>query len=281
MRPFKIFFSILFVLAVGFGVAKILISQKKSAPIIEPYSTGISVVEKKRPDVAPKTEAAFPRMAIILDDWGENYGLTRQAIEIGRPLTLAVLPHLRYSRKISEEAHRNGLGVMLHMPMEPQKLREHMEPQTILTTTPDLDVVRYLDEALDSVLYAEGVNNHTGSKATTDERVMRLVLRRLKERNLFFVDSFVTKETVAPDVARDIGLPFAKRSIFIDNVVKKDSILAEIERAKEIALKKGQVVVIGHDKKTTLAAIKEAIPGIEKAGIRLVFVRDLVKAPRV
>lgn len=273
MRKLKIVLAVLFVTGVILVAVKNILDHQK--PVTRTKETSYPM-RPEAPKPAPPPRPVGARMAIVLDDWGENYGLTKQALDIGRPLTLSILPYLHYSKKIAEEAHRNNLGVMLHMPMEPKKAHERMEPQTILTTTPDADVIRYLDEALGSIPYAEGVNNHTGSKATTDTRVMRLVLGRLKERGLFFVDSFVTKDTVGPDVAREIGLPFAKRGVFIDNVSKKDAILGELKSAGDIALKKGEVVVIGHDRKTTLAAIKEAVPSLEKAGVRLVLVRDLV-----
>lgn len=238
-------------------------------------------VAKVRPNLKPISRppslAREYRMAIILDDWGENYGLTRQAIDIGRPLTLSILPHLRYSKEIAQVAHKNKLGVMLHMPMESKKVFERSEPQTILTTTSDADVIRYLHEALAGVPYAEGVNNHMGSKATCDRRVMRLVLGRLKQLDLFFVDSFVIPETVGPEIAEETSVEFAKRDVFIDNQSQKDAIRKELERAKKFAIRHGQVVVIGHDKKKTLAVIKEAVPELEKTGVRLVLVKDLIK----
>lgn len=266
MTRLRIILSVLFVLAVGVLAARIFILPAR--PVTKP----VSAVKK----------TTFPvvggyRMAIILDDWGENIALTRQAVDIGRPLTLSILPHLKYSGQIAELAHKNGLGVMLHMPMEPKKARERMAPQTILTTTPDADVVRFLNEALADIPHVEGVNNHTGSKTTSDRRVMKLVLGRLKELDLFFVDSVVTVETVGPEVAKETGIRFTKRNVFIDNKLERNAILAELERAKDLAIKNGQVVVIGHDKKKTLAAIKEAVPQLEKAGVRLVLVKDLAK----
>jgi len=280
VRNLKIVLSVLFILAVAWWVAKNWTQSHK--PVSE-YET--VQVAKPRPAPAVKTALSqekpqvFPdyRMAVILDDWGTNYGLLKQAVELHRPITLSILPHLKYSRQIAEEAHKSGLGVMLHMPMEPKKAREKMEPQTILTTTPDAEVIRFLDEAVADIPYTEGVNNHTGSKATGDRRIMRLVLRRLKSINLFFVDSVVTPESVGPEIAEESGIAFAKRNVFIDNEPAKDAIKKEIQRAKDIALKKGQVVVIGHDRKVTLAALKEEIPEIEKAGVRLVLVRELVK----
>ncbi len=278
MKKLKIVLSILFVAVLGFFVARSFIHPHRPALQVFPQISPAPAKKVVARPATPPVPAEF-RMAIILDDWGENFSLTRQAIDIGRPLTLSVLPYLKYSKKIAEVAHENHLGVMLHMPMEPKKARERMEPQTILTTTPDADVVRYLDEALAGVPYAEGVNNHTGSKATCDRRVMKLVLGRLKELRLFFVDSFVTAESVGPEIAEETGIGFAKRNVFIDNKSQKDAILEELERAKKLAIKNGQVIVIGHDKKATLAAIKEAVPELEKAGVRLVFVKELIKAP--
>ncbi len=272
----KIVLAVLFVAAVSVWVAKGCIRPHKPVPGYKKVTAAVVRQSAARSATVAPVPGDF-RMAIILDDWGTNYGLVKQAVEIHRPLTLSILPHLKHSKKIAEEAHQNGLGVMLHLPMEPKIAREKMEPHTILTTTPDLEVVRTLEEALAGIPYAEGVNNHTGSKATCDRRVMRLVLSRLKERGLFFVDSFVTAETVGPEVAGALGVNFAKRDSFIDNVNTREAIRKQLREATRIALKKGEVVVIGHDRKVTLAAIKDEVPQIEKQGVRLVLVRELVK----
>ena len=46
------------------------------------------------------TEIPKPKMAIILDDWGNNFGLVKAAVEIQRPLTLSILPNLAHSRRV-------------------------------------------------------------------------------------------------------------------------------------------------------------------------------------
>ena len=261
MRTLKIILSAIFILAVCFLVVKGCVKKRTVYP--------------KKISVQPLVALA-PRMAIILDDWGNNFSLTKNAIEIGRPLTLSVLPHLKQSKQIAEEAHSHGLGVMLHMPMQPKNQKEGLEPHTILTAMPDTEIMRYLDEALESVPHAEGVNNHMGSLATADERVMRAVLGHLKSRGLFFVDSYVVSSTVAPKIGAEEKIRFTKRDVFIDNDAKLESVKGKLKDAVRIALKRGRVVVIGHDKKVTLEAIKEMVPEIEKAGVQLVFVRDLV-----
>lgn len=218
-----------------------------------------------------------PRMAIILDDWGTNYQLLREAVRIGRPLTLAVIPHLPHSRRISSEAAAAGLGVMLHMPMEPFSKTQPLEPRTIRTTTSDAEIRRYLDEALRAVPEADGVNNHMGSAATSDERVMRAVLSHLRKGHYFFIDSHTVNTSVAPRLARELDVTFGRRDVFIDNEMDPDKIKVQLRRAVETALRKGESLVIGHDKAMTLRAVREMVPEIERAGVRLVLARELVR----
>ncbi len=211
-----------------------------------------------------------------MDDWGNNYSLLQKALDVQRPLTLAIIPRLSQSRRIAEEAHRNGLGVMIHMPMQPTDMGQPMEPHTIMTTTSDANIRRYVDEALRSVPHAAGMNNHMGSAATSNTRVMRTLLNYLKTKDLFFVDSAVIAGTVGQEVARQTRIRFAKRDVFIDNELNPSAIKRQLLKAKEIALRRGQVVVIGHHKKATLKAIQEMVPEFERDGVRFVLAEDLV-----
>lgn len=71
----------------------------------------------KKPPIIPPTKV---RIAIIIDDFGQNFGEREKALlSLGYPLTFSVLPRLPYSKRAAEEAHSKGLEVMLHLPMEP------------------------------------------------------------------------------------------------------------------------------------------------------------------
>ena len=279
-RKLKIISSLLFIVLISFFVVKNCI-HKRSTEVLP------MTHELPGPVIAPKQVTVGPRgqMAIILDDWKYNLALTDLAVSLHRPITLSILPPDKnsrgkgksYSREIASKAHAKGLGVMLHMPMEPKNYKPgDLEADTIMLKTPNAKIVEYLDSALASVPFVEGVNNHMGSAATCDERVMSTVLKYLKNRNLFFVDSYTIKNTVCEPIAKQLGLRFARRNVFIDNELKRDAIMAELEKAKKIALTRGSVVVIGHDYKVTLKTIQEAIPQFEKEGIQFVLVKDLV-----
>jgi hypothetical protein len=237
-------------------------------------------VTAPRPSVPPVVRPAKQgRMAIVLDDWGNNYSLLRAVKDLKQPVTLAIIPNLPHSRRIAEEAAASRLGVIIHMPMQPFDERQPLEPHTIKVKSSEEEIHRYLEEAIRSVPRAEGLNNHMGSAVTSDLRAMRAVLAYLKKKNLFFIDSNVISTTVGPQVAEETGIAFAKRDVFIDNEPNKAAIREKLEEARDIALDRGQVIVIGHDKQVTLDALKEAMPRFAKQGIRFVLVKELVEKP--
>lgn len=271
-KTLKIVLSVVFVLAVSFLAARFFVVQWKKAP-----AGPVHVIKKAAKPLKVPVHATEARMAIILDDWGLNAPLVDTAIAIGRPLTLSVLPHLRHSRDIAEKARAHGLGVMLHMPMQPKGLRQPKEPHTILTTSSEAEITGALDEALRSVPEAEGVNNHQGSAATSDPRVMRTVLSYLKGKGLFFVDSKVISSSVGARTAAEVGVRFSQRDVFIDNQPDVAAVVAQLKKAESIALSHGKAVVIGHDKKVTLEAIRQMVPEFDKNGVKLVLVKELVE----
>ncbi len=289
-QKLKMILSIAFVVIVALLVARGCIQKR---PITE-YKLPTFTKRAAQPKVAPKMPKpkvvaespvvkksskpeAVSKMAIILDDWGMSTTLMQSVIDLERPITLAILPHLKHSRHIAESARSHGLGVMLHMPMQPKNLRQPKERHTITTESTDEEIRTLLEDALASVPHVQGINNHQGSAATSDARVMKSVISYLKTRKLFFVDSNVIATTVGWKIARDAGLPYTKRDVFIDNEARVEAIKDQLKKAEDKALARGSVVVIGHDKRATLEAIKAMIPEIESKGIELVLVKELLQ----
>ncbi len=276
-KRLKIFLSVLLVLAVTVFIARVFWPK----PSVRTEPSVKTVLKKKKPPVAIKKSEVpakvVPRMAIILDDWGMSVSLVDEVVAVGRPLTLSVLPHLAHSRDVAEAAHAQRLGVMLHMPMQAKSLKAPREPQTIRVASSDEEILDYLDRALANVPYVEGVNNHQGSAATSNARVMRTVLRHLKKKNLFFVDSRVIATSICAKEAEDIGIKFATRDVFIDNVATVPAVKKQLRAAIQLALKRGTVIAIGHDKRATIEAIQQMIPEIEKSGVKIVFIKELLQ----
>lgn len=216
------------------------------------------------------------KIAIVLDDWGYNLNNLGILDNIKLPLTCAVLPDLPYSSTIAQEAHIKGFEVILHLPMEPHE-KYRLEKNTILTDMDEERITAILNQDLSSMVYAKGVSNHMGSRATEDIRTMGAIFRELKKRRIYFLDSFVTNKSICSNLALRFGLGFAKRDVFLDNKNDPEYILRQIYTLKLKAKSKGGVIGIGHDRKVTLEVLAKIMPQLEKEGYRFVFVSDLAR----
>jgi polysaccharide deacetylase 2 family uncharacterized protein YibQ len=216
-----------------------------------------------------------PSIAIIIDDIGNNLAQGRAALALPGPVTYAVLPHSAHGRFLAIDAHRLGKDVMLHAPMaNDQNLK--LGPGAL---TPDLSEVRFkkvLNDSLDAVPYAVGLNNHMGSLLTRQRVPMKWVMEVAKSRSLFFLDSRTTIGSVAWSTARKEGIPALSRDVFLDHEQTEAFLSQQFILAVKIARKRGSAVVIGHPYPITTAFLEEAIPALDEAGVQLVSAPALI-----
>ncbi len=229
-----------------------------------------------RPAAKKAKPSVSPKIAIVLDDWGYNTKNLNAILQVNSPVTLSILPGLPHSAVIAQKAKEHNFEVILHMPMEP-KSRIRLELNTLSTNMADDEIGSALARALETVPHADGISNHEGSKATEDARLMRIVFGELKKKNLFFLDSLVTNESVCEPLAKEMKVRFAKRSVFLDNENNPAYIRRQFEKAVNLAVKTGEVIAIGHDRPNTIAVLKEMIPKFEENGIEMTYVSELAK----
>jgi hypothetical protein len=232
-------------------------------------------IPKKAKAPAPVV-AIKGKIAIVIDDWGYNLKNLSILEEIKYPLTVSVLPSLSYSRAVSSGLKKKGFEIILHLPMEPHE-RYRLERDTIMVSMQAAKITEIIGKDLASVQNVSGVSNHMGSRATEDERTMEIIFRELKKRGLYFLDSLVSGDSVAPEVAEKIRLKFARRNIFLDNEEDPVYIKGQLEQLKAASRLHGRAIGIGHDRRVTLQVLKEQMPLLEKEGYRFVFVSELVE----
>lgn len=221
-------------------------------------------------------EKAKLKVAIVLDDWGYNTKNLNAVLEIDKPINLSILPGLPYSTLIANKAREHNFEVILHMPMEP-KAKMKLELSTLYTTMNDDEIRSNLAKAFESVPYSRGISNHEGSKATEDERLMKVVFGELKKDDLFFLDSLVTNDSTCELLAREMKVKFAKRSIFLDNESSPAYIRKQFEKLINLVVKSGEAIGIGHDRPNTISVLKEMMSQFEENGIELTYVSDLAR----
>ncbi|WP_025689700.1 divergent polysaccharide deacetylase family protein [Paenibacillus zanthoxyli] len=224
--------------------------------------------------------AVHPRIAIIIDDFGNGMRGTDEMFALPIKLTVAVMPFLSTSEADARRAHERGFDVLVHLPMEPRKGKpEWLGPGAVLSSLSDQEIRKRVEAAVDHVPFAVGINNHMGSKVTGDERVMRAVLSVCKERGLFFVDSHTNYRSVVGQVAEQMGLPRVENHIFLDDTHTASHVTRQLQRAGKWALDHKYCVTIGHvgiKGKETAAGIRSGIDNL-KNRVQFVGISDLVK----
>ncbi|MGO9275265.1 MAG: divergent polysaccharide deacetylase family protein [Terriglobia bacterium] len=222
------------------------------------------------------------RAAIVIDDLGGDLPAAEKLLRLPYGLTFSVLPYLAHSAMVAEEVHRDGREVMLHLPME-------AEPGSLVAlgrgaikvgmTGPE--IADAIEGDLASVPYVRGTNNHMGSRATADPRLMAEVMRTLANRHLYFIDSRTTTSTVAYDAARQEGVPTFFRSVFLDDKQDTAYSLQQLETFRRIIEQRGAALAIGHPHPTTIEALAKFLPELERDDVELVPPSELVRLPEV
>lgn len=222
-------------------------------------------------------------VAVVLDDLGYDERALETLARWDAPLTVAVIPSAPFATRAVLLAKQKGWDLLVHLPMEPES--GPSEAEAIGAHDDDAAIRAKVLAALEKTPGAVGINNHQGSKATADPRVVRAVLGVVKDRSLFFLDSRTTSASVAGAEASALRVPFLARDVFLDDVAAETSAAggtpealdAAWERALALAAKKGETIVIGHPRRETLAFLGPKLVGMVKAeGPKPIRVSELV-----
>ena len=218
----------------------------------------------------------LPRIAVIIDDMGYDPSILEGFLKLNLPLAFSVLPQAPYTQSIAGRVANTGRELILHLPMEPADY-PHINPGpgALLTKMRDGKIRATIRRDLEAVPGVCGVNNHMGSLFTTKREKMAVVMNELKKRNLFFIDSRTTTQTVAYELAEEMGVPVASRSVFLDNDLTSSVLKFQMERLLGIARHSGAAIGIGHPNVETLSLLRDYREKLESR-VKVVPVSELV-----
>lgn len=266
--------------------ASVSSASSKAAPFVKKDAGNTKAPAKQSAALAKAAPAAAPKpntpaavkgkLAVVIDDAGRDLESQHVYESLGIPLTLAVMPNQVHTRDAALSWHAHGLPVILHQPMESVS-GIGMESKVILTSMSDEEIRSLLKSSLSQVPEAVGINNHQGSKATTDRHTMDVVMNELHHRHLFFFDSRTNSTTAADAAAASYGVPYVRNDLFVDNEADVAAISSMIREAAKRAQKYGTYVIIGHCRPKTAEAFRQMVPQLEKEGIQFVYVSSLAK----
>ncbi|HEK0908706.1 TPA: divergent polysaccharide deacetylase family protein [Pseudomonas putida] len=210
-------------------------------------------------------------MSIIIDDLGQSSERDSRTLALPGPVTMAIMPDTPHATEFARQAHKAGRTVILHMPMDPAT-----GPYAWHPGLPIEELARRLDAALLKVPFAAGINNHMGSRMTSQPEAMGWLMGELQRRELFFVDSRTSAATVAGAKAQLADLAHVSRDVFLDDVRTAEAIAEQLRQGVELARKNGSAVLIGHPYPQTLQVLEREIPRLKAQGVELIELRQMI-----
>lgn len=231
---------------------------------------------RKYAALAPNAGNA-PVIAIIIDDAGLDQPRTARTITLPGPVTISYLPYARDLQPQVNAARKAGHEVMLHMPMEPSSASVDPGPHALLASYDRQKILNEMTWMLDRFDGYVGVNNHMGSKFTSDPERMRIVMGVMKSRGLMFLDSRTSAKSVGFSTANDFGVPAITRDVFIDDADDATKIADMLAKTERVAAKQGYAIAIGHPRDLTLQALQSWIPLLKAKGFVLVPATEILR----
>ncbi|SPX20192.1 putative polysaccharide deacetylase [Escherichia coli] len=175
--------------------------------------------------------------------------------------------------------HNSGHEVLIHLPMAPLS-KQPLEKNTLRPEMSSDEIERIIRSAVNNVPYAVGINNHMGSKMTSNLFGMQKVMQALERYNLYFLDSVTIGNTQAMRAAQGTGVKVIKRKVFLDDSQNEADIRVQFNRAIDLARRNGSTIAIGHPHPATVRVLQQMVYNLPP-DITLVKASSLLNEPQV
>lgn len=252
--------------------------EQQTASLTRPTEDAFIKPYKQRSELDTRPYAGKKgRVVIIIDDMGVDVKHSAQVLnELKAPLTLSYLPYGNNLPKVTAKAKALGHELMVHVPMEPMDESWGLGPRPLLVSASEQEITANLEWSLSQFDGYVGINNHMGSKFTSNPKAMAIVAKDLKDRDLIFVDSVTSPKSIAYQATKEEGIITFKRDVFLDNLDNEAYVLNQLDRLEKVAKANGYAIAIGHPRAATIEALAKWLPTVKEKGLTIVPLSSLV-----
>jgi polysaccharide deacetylase 2 family uncharacterized protein YibQ len=230
---------------VGFGLEDLIQKTKKREE-----------TPQKMPEKRLIRPGSKPQLVLIIDDVSHS-----RQLQVIRSLPYHITPSIFPPSQVNSRSNLLAKGLrhyMIHLPLESGSAKMNRFAKTLFVDDGPEKIRKRVEEIRRLFPGGRYVNNHTGSVFTSNYGAMSHLYGDLKKKGFVFLDSRTTGRSVVRKVAGDYKSPYLARDVFIDNVQKRDAILAQLRKAVRIAKKRGYAIAIGHPHRATFDALRRA-----------------------
>ncbi len=195
-----------------------------------------------------------PKLVIIMDDMSFA-SQVKNLKNLHMKITPSFFPPT-YNHPYTAKYAKEFKHYMVHFPMQATNPNFHEEPKTLHIDSNYNFIENRVVFIKKNFPNLKFINNHTGSKFTSDLASMKKLYKALDKYNLIFIDSVTTSKTKAPIVAKENHKILLQRDIFLDNISNVNYIHNQLKKAVQKAKKHGYAIAICHPHKSTFEALK-------------------------
>ncbi len=219
------------------------------------------------------------KVALLVDDMGYSLKTLRELTALNLSLTIAILPYSPWAKETAQMAQKNNMEVILHLPLESlNDFNANAKTEGLIHSGMSEEaVLEMLETNLTQVPFIKGVNNHMGSKITAERETMSLILARLKQYKLYFIDSVTSGSSIAFKLAKEMSIASAYRNVFLDSEKGEEFILKQFKQLLRQAQSRGMAVGICHPYASTLKVLSENLELFAEYNCEVVFASQIVE----
>ncbi len=236
----------------------------------KPQKLAGSISEDKKSKIYSKL-GAKPRLVIIIDDVAYRHQV--DAIKsVNLKLTPSFFPATSAHPETPVLARRFSF-YMIHLPMQALGGFKGAEIGTLTVDDDYEKIAKKLQSIKRDFPNLKYINNHTGSRFTSDAAAMDRMMRAVRDENLIFVDSKTISPTKVYGAAKKYSMPYIARDVFLDHDGSKAAVRKQLKYAVELAKKRSYAIAIGHPHKNTIEVLQESTKLLQE--VEVVYLKDL------
>ncbi|MCZ6173850.1 divergent polysaccharide deacetylase family protein [Campylobacter ureolyticus] len=217
-----------------------------------------------------KIKDEIPKLVIIIDDVA-SYDHISEIKKINLKLTPSLMPASSDFPNTPKIA-KNLDFYMIHLPLEALKYNSN-SIKTLKVNDSFEEISKEIYKIRKDFPNTKFINNHTGSKFTSNKKAVIKLLDVLDEYSFIFVDSKTISNSKVEEVLKSKNQKYIFRDVFLDNTQNLKDIENELKKAVQIAKKRGFAIAIGHPKKQTLKVLKNS--GDILKCVEVVYLKDI------
>ncbi len=227
---------------------------------------------------APAAMGAKFKIAIVVSGLGVSASATKAALDnLPSGVTLGFAPYAGDVGQWVSQARGRGHEVLLQIPMEPFDFPDSDPgPHTLRAGQDEAANIQRLTWALSRFTGYAGVTNLLGQRFLSDSSALSPALTYLNRRGLYFFDNGAAAQSVAPNVAAQVGIPAVQSNATVDGIQTALEIDRRLSELETQARTSGSAVGSAFLYPVSIARIAAWAKGLQARGFVLVPVSAIV-----